>query len=132
MPPWNIGVLLLIALGVLAIPYRLRKKELGCLKGRVSIGIEELYERYYANSGLSKASVSEIWNEIATTLRVPPEKLRPTDRFGEDIGLYFGPSDRLDTLSQLASKRARRRQLNVRLAAFRTVDDYVRALADPA
>jgi hypothetical protein len=132
MSPWNIGVLLLIALGVLAIPYLLRKKELGRLKERDSVGMEELYARYYANSRLSKASVWEVWNEIATTLRVPPEKLRPTDRFGEDIGLYFGPSDRLDTLSELASRRAQRRQLNVRLEALDTVDDYVRALAEPA
>jgi hypothetical protein len=79
-----------------------------------------------------QASVWEVWNEIATTLRVPPEKLRPTDRFGEDIGLDFGPSDRLDTLSELAFKRAQRRQLNVRLEALDTIDDYVRALAEPA
>ena len=46
MPPWNIGVLLLIALGVLAIPYLLRKKELGRLKERDSIGMDELYARY--------------------------------------------------------------------------------------
>ena len=131
MSPWNIGVLVLIALGVLAIPYLLRKKELGRLKERDSIGIEELYARYYANSRLSKVSVWDVWNEIAATLRVPPEKLRPADRFGEDIGLYFGPSDRLDTLSELASKRAQRRRLNVRLEALNTVDDYVRALAEP-
>jgi hypothetical protein len=130
MPLWNVGVMLLIALGVLAIPYLLRKKELDRLKGRDAIGAEELYARYYANSGLSETSVWEVWNEIATTLRVPPEKLRPTDRFGEDIGLYFGPSDHLDTLSELASKRAQRRQLDVRLEALDTVDDYVRAMAE--
>jgi hypothetical protein len=57
MSPWNIGVLLLIALGVLAIPYLMRKKELGRLKERDSLGMEELYARYYASSRLSKASV---------------------------------------------------------------------------
>jgi hypothetical protein len=131
MSAWNIGALLLIAVGVFSIPYLSRKKELRRLSERDSLQLEELYARYYADSGLSRKSFLEVWNKIADTLAVPAEKLRPADRFGEDIGVYVGVSDKLDTLSELAHERAERRRIQVRLETLATVDDYVRTLAEP-
>src|SRR4029077_2326820 len=106
MSAWNIGALLLIAVCVFSIPYLSRKKELRRLSERDSLQLEELYARYYADSGLYRKSFLEVLNKIAATLAVPAEKLRPADRFGEDIGVYVGISDKLDTLSELANERA--------------------------
>ena len=61
--------------------------------------------RYYANLGL--VSVTEIWCEIAATLKLLPRKLRPGDRFGDDVGTYMLTSDELDTLTELGEKRAK-------------------------
>ena len=105
-------------------------KELSRLNQRASLGNDELYSQYYATSGLSKDSILEIWNEIATTLELPPEKLRPSDRFGDDIGLYFMTSDHLDTLAELGEKRARTRGINVQFENLATVDDFIKALAE--
>jgi hypothetical protein len=84
---------------------------------------------FYEKQGMGKESVLEIWNEIAATLKLPPDKLRPTDRFGSDIGMPLITSEDLDTLFELGDARARALGTVVDFAAVKTVDDYVRALA---
>jgi hypothetical protein len=134
MPPWilPVGVLLLGGFGGWGVRLLIHRKELGRLKKRESLDMEELYSRYYSTSGLSKISIWEMWNEIATTLKVPPEKLRPTDRFGDDVGADFPTSENLENLSDLARRRAQQRGINIRLEGLATIDDYVRALAERA
>ena len=81
MDTWatRLGGLLLLLLAAWALSTLPHRRELKRLNQRESIGDEEVYRRYYADSGLSKVSVREVWMEIATTLRAPPDKLRPTD-----------------------------------------------------
>jgi hypothetical protein len=85
-----------------------------------------IYERFYRNSGLSPEVVTELWHEIADVLHLSPGKLRPTDRFGRDIGQFLLTSDELDALSALAVRRAGGKQAAGDLSVIKTVDDYIR------
>ncbi|WP_316680244.1 hypothetical protein [Ralstonia flaminis] len=76
-----------------------------------------------------REDVRVLWNEIADTLRVPASKLRPSDRFGTDIGAYFITSEELDVLGDLAARRATQRDMKIDITALATVDDYVKAFA---
>jgi hypothetical protein len=90
---------------------------------------EAIYSTYYAESGLPKERVREVWNEIAFALKVPGDKIRPTDAFGKEIGSYLITSDEIDTLFEAAQKRAAVLGIAVEFSRIRTVDEYVRRLA---
>lgn len=93
------------------------------------LNYDEIYQQFYASSGLDKASMIEVWQEIAQVLKVPAERLRPTDKFGKDIGAYWITSEALDTLGELAQQRAKRLGIAIDLASIMTVDDYVKKLS---
>jgi hypothetical protein len=52
---------------------------------RESLSPQEVVTRYYANTGLDMTIVLAIWNECARHLKVPVDKLRPTDRFDREL-----------------------------------------------
>lgn len=106
-----------------------RQASLRALSERESLADIEIYRQFYAGGNFDEAAVRSAWNEIAETLRVPADKLRPTDKFGTDIGVWFITSDELDTLAELAAQRAARRGREVDISAIATVDDYVKAFA---
>jgi len=106
-----------------------RQGALQALSGRESLTDVEIYRRFYAGCNFDEAAVRSAWNEIAETLRVPADKLRPTDKFGADIGASFITSEGLDTLAELATQRAARRGKEVDISTLATVDDYVKAFA---
>lgn len=108
---------------------RRRQASLQALSERESVSDVEIYKQFYADGNFDEASVRAVWNEIAETLRVPADKLRPTDKFGADIGVWFITSDDLDTLGELAAQRAGRHGKEVDISAIATVDDYVKAFA---
>jgi len=60
---------------------------------------------------------------------VPAERLRPNDRFGKDVGVYWITSDELDELAAKGRKRAKELGLTVDLEKLSTVDEYVRCFA---
>jgi hypothetical protein len=106
-----------------------RQNSLRALSDRESLSDVEIYKQFYAGGNFDEAAVRSAWNEIAETLRVPADKLRPTDKFGADIGVWSVTSEELDTLGELAAKRAALQGKEVNIASLATVDDYVRAFA---
>jgi hypothetical protein len=123
-----IGAVALAAIGF-AVRSRKVKQSLSVLDTREALSDDEIYRRFYAASGLSKAAVIDVWHEVARVLRVPAERLQPTDRFGKDVGVHWITSEELDALGVVAQERARRQGLTVNLALIETVDDYVKCLA---
>jgi hypothetical protein len=108
----------------------MRKKEAEKkLMLRESLNIDEIYSLYYAGSGFEKSIVIKAWMQISNTLRIPADKIRPTDRFGKDIGVYFFLSDDLDALSQETQKQMIDLGKNFSLKEIKTVDNYVRMFA---
>lgn len=120
-----------VALGGGAVLLRRKRSNAGlhALSQRISLTEAEIYSQFYAGRNLDESAVRSAWNEIAETLRVPADKLRPTDKFGTDIGVWSITSEELDTLGELAAQRAARQGKEVDFAALATVDDYVRAFA---
>lgn len=123
-----IGAVALAAFGF-AIRSKKARQSLSALEKREALSDDEIYRRFYAASGLSKAVVIDVWHEVARVLRVPAERLQPTDRFGKDIGVHWITSEELDALGVVAQERAKRQGLTVDLSSIETVDDYVKRLA---
>jgi hypothetical protein len=115
-------------LGVL-IPWLRRRRSAAVLEARESLDDEAFYGRYYAESKLPKALVSELRHEVAETLKVPAAKLRPDDRFGRQIGTYWITSEDLDVLAVKGRNRAKALGLTVDLQKLNTVDEYIRCFA---
>lgn len=109
-----------------------RQNSLRALSDRESLSHVQIYKQFYADGNFDEAAVRSAWNEIAETLRVPADKLRPTDKFGTDIGVGLITSEELDTLGELAAQRAARQGREVDIATLTTVDDYVKAFATSA
>ena len=57
---------------------------------------------------------------------MPADRLRPDDRFGKEVGVYWITSDDLDALAAKGRKRANECGLTVDLEKLATVDEYVR------
>jgi hypothetical protein len=124
---WTI-VVLLVSLGLIVRATKKRNIDTA-LAAREALTDEEIYRRFYASIGLNKTEVIELWHEIAEILRVPAERMRPSDKFGKDIGTYWITSEELDILSTAAQQRAKLRGLTIDLASIKTADDYVKRLA---
>ena|SRR5579863_1353686 len=126
-----LGLIFVIAIGatwLAAIRYVRYRKD-SVIRRRPSMTVDLIYSTYYADSGLVKEDVVELWSEIANVLRIPRENLRPADRFGTDIGWWQITSEDLDTLSEKATKRAGKLGVAIDPSRISTVDEYVRALA---
>lgn len=121
-----VGVIVLAAFG-LAMPWRRRQLALKKLLAREPLDDEAVYSRFYA--GLPKGEVLRTWHDVADTLRVPADRIRPEDRFGKEIGVYWITSDDLDALASKGRKRAQELGLTVDLEKLSTVDEYVRCFA---
>jgi hypothetical protein len=94
---------------------------------RDSLSHEEIYRTYYSASEIPPEKVAELWEEVALTLGVPAQKLRPTDIFGNELGGgYLITSEKLDALTTIADKRAKSLGLTLGFEEIRTLDDYVR------
>ncbi len=122
---------LLIGLGalaeILASLQEAREKKKIFAK-REPLSVDEIYERYYANSGVSKNKFGERWSEIANTLLIPSEKLRPSDSFGKELGPYRVIDDNLDELEKIAAKHIKEMKIKVDLSTVKTLDDYIQLL----
>lgn len=113
----------------LGIPWVKRRAEHRKLLAREALDNETIYSRFYASAGLPRGQVIELWDEVAETLGVPSDRLRPEDRFGRDVGTYWITSDALDDLAKKGRQRVQQLGLTVDLKALATVDQYVRCFA---
>lgn len=122
----TVGVALLITVVV----YLFRKKKIAkastLVDSRESLSFDEIFQNFYSSGEFDKTKVMELWGEIAQTLGVSEEKMRPTDRFGKEIGVYLITSEELDALAILAKKKATKNNLIVNFRELTTVDEYIR------
>jgi hypothetical protein len=106
-----------------------KKKSKTLFDERPMLSDDEIYRQYFAEVGLPQALVLELWREVAGVLNLPAGKLRPTDRFGQELGGYWITSEELDALGDVAAARARRHNATLNLAEIKTLDEYVRRFA---
>jgi hypothetical protein len=124
---WFASVVAMGALGIFgAASMRLRMRKQSTLNQRPDITNDELYETYFKDSGLPKAIVVELWDEVAACLHVPRAKMRPTDRLGKEVGGYWITSEDLDALEARAKNRARHAGKSLDVSTIDDVGGYVR------
>jgi hypothetical protein len=105
------------------------RRALALLNGRDALSDAEIYRRFYASSNLSRDDVVELWHEVADALRVPPDRMRPEDKFGKEVGAYWITSEEIDELSRIARRRAEKLGVSFDLKEIKCVDGYVRRFA---
>lgn len=93
---------------------------------REIMDMSTIYRSWYLSRGVSESDFRDIWGEIADALQIPAGLLRPSDKFGNEVGssARFGSCD-LDELSTSAIMRAERFGISVDLSRIVTIDDYV-------
>ena len=71
---------------------------------------------------------TELWKEIASSAEVPPELLRPTDRFDKELGPVegFRVAGEMEDLEEALMRRCEERQLDFHNVKAETVDDYIK------
>jgi hypothetical protein len=135
--PSNPGLYVLLALCVLgsvAVYFVMRQRlplKLRRFEGRESLPIEKIHDNFYP--GYEMGKFVELWREIASAVEVPPELIRPTDRFDGELGPVkgFGVASEMDDLEEAFKRRCKQQQLDVRKVNVKTVDDYIKQFAGP-
>jgi hypothetical protein len=98
------------------------------LESRETLSMEGVYSSFFADSGIPKEVVFELWREVAKTLDLPSGKLRPQDRFDAELGPEPGWEwgDNLAILDRIAAKRLKEmKSHDFELKDIRTLRDYV-------
>jgi hypothetical protein len=121
-----IGGLLAVS-GVVAwnvIPHR---RKLERFANRQDLSLDSIYSQFFEANNLPKGLVLELWNEVATPLRIPPGKLRPEDRFNNELAPVKGwelDDDLLD-VQWAAQRRLKRLGVHADISAVQSLRDYV-------
>ncbi len=118
----------LVALGgVLAWNFIPHRRRLARFADREALSADSIYSEFFAANNFPKELVSELWNDVAVPLRVPPGKLRPSDRFDKELAPVEGWEFDDDTLEVhwAAQRRLKKLGVNADIAAIQTLRDYV-------
>jgi hypothetical protein len=88
LPPSPFGLVFLIIVGVLGYFYStwyVNRARMSRFAGREVMGPQEIYRRYFHNSGLREEVFVNQWREVARSLELPAGLLRPSDRFDTEL-----------------------------------------------
>lgn len=114
------------------VAYRVSKNRLPFkrerLSGRNSMSVNEIYNSFYSNSGLDRDKIIGLLNLVATTMKLDVDKLRPTDRFKEDLGPVKGYPipDELEDLEEVVYMRCKELDIKRKQVNIKTLDDFIR------
>ena len=78
--------------------YIVLHKKMKVYRDREALTVNEIYDRHFSDSGIAKNIFIPLWIDVANTLELPAEKLRPDDRFGVELGPYRQVDDLMDVL----------------------------------
>jgi len=123
----SIIAILIVIGGILTwnfVPQRRRAKR---FKNRPELDFDQIYKDFFAHKGLQRELVYELWNEIAQSLDVPLGKIRPSDRFDQELAAPKGweYDDNLVEVQWAAERRLKRVGVQVDLSQIKTISDYV-------
>jgi hypothetical protein len=135
--PTNLGYYVLFglcAVGAVATFFVSRKRlplKLQRFKDRERLSIGQIHKKFYPDYEMKK--FVEVWMEIAFAVEVPPELLRPTDRFDSELGPVkgFEIASETDDLEEAIIRRCRERHLDFSKLEIKTVDDYIKIFMAP-
>jgi len=96
------------------------------LADRGDLASEVIYSQFLEKDHLPGDLALQLWNEIASSLGVPPEKLRPTDRFDKELAPVEEWDDDIVELEFAADRRLKRTHATADFSTVKSVADYVR------
>jgi hypothetical protein len=122
-------IIVLCVLGSVAVYLVMRQRlplKLQRFEGRERLPIEQIHDRFYPRYEMGR--FIELWKEIASAVEVPPELIRPTDRFDGELGPVkgFEVASEMDDLVEAFMRRCKQQQLDFRRVNVKTVDDYIK------
>ena len=106
------------------LPRRQRQKR---FENRPNLSADHIYANFVAGRNLPKEFVCELWNEVAESLQLSAGRLRPSDRFDEELAAPKGWEfdDEILDLQWAAKRRLKQIGTQVDLSQIKTVGDYV-------
>jgi hypothetical protein len=108
----------------------LRKRQ-AAFGARETLPTPEIVRRYYTDLGVDEAVVARLWDDCADALRLPPGKLRPTDRLREALVAFEDgiASRRLRDVDTYVKAYAHKHGCTIDVRHAVLVDDLIRQLA---
>ena len=97
---------------------------------RESISLKKIFANYYANANLDESDFRRIWNEVASILELEPQKLRPEDRFENELSPvkgYFVEDELLD-LQEYLRVGCKNRGSILGKRIIETLDEFIKLL----
>lgn len=125
------GFVLLFAAGVVGYLFStwyVRRVRTSRFTGRETLSPEEIYRRYFHDTGLRQDVVVRQWQETAKSLELPSELLRPTDRFDTELRPLAGwplYDDQVEHLFAWAMGQAKMRGTSIDLSGVATLGHFV-------
>lgn len=91
-------------------------RKTAALTGRPALSLKAIYEEHFREKGIRYEVFEAVWTKVGSLLCVPAEKLRPGDRFDEELRLDdgFGPNDDLIELEEWYVEEAARAGVGAR------------------
>lgn len=125
---------LVVAGGVLIWCLVPRRQRLKRFESRPDLSLDQIYSDFFAQRNLPKNQVCELWREVAESLRLPPGKLRPTDRFDQELAPPKGweHDDEILDVQWAAERRLKKTGIKADLSQVKTLADYVEFFCSPS
>jgi len=94
--------------------------------------LKEIFENYYANLNFDESEFIKTWNEIASILKLDPQKLRPEDRFKDELSPVKGyfVEDELSDLEEYLRIKCQKKDISFKGEKIKTLDELIRILLD--
>ncbi len=124
-----LALLLAGAVAYLAAPRRSRALTRR-LAGREEIDIESQIAGRYRSQNIDPDRAADLWRSIADCYAVPAGKLRPDDRFAQELNTkrLFTVDDENSSVNLLISHQIAALGFAVEISQLHTLDDCIRAL----
>lgn len=109
-----------------------RKRRRQRFSERPSLPAADIFEQHYRDSALEFSDFANVWSLVAFHLGVDAERLRPADRFDDQLRPEEGTEliDELEDLTVFVRSEAERRGKTFNVRELNTLDDLVKLLVD--
>lgn len=105
------------------LPEKLRKKR---ISDRDPLSFDLIYSKYLSDLGYEKDLLRNLWYEVASKLKLDPEKLRPSDRFDNELSVRIFPLvDLNEDIAIDVQEKVKAASGRVNLEQVNTLRDYV-------